>query len=197
MQPDCAVSVVPGPAQDESIRQVLGSLIGERQYELWFRQKTRLVVEDDSLVVYAASPFHQKWLQKQHRPALAQAARLLLGPMARVRFEVDAALSVTVAGSSTELTVASKLRPTALIVADERPLRLAAADEPAAAPLRGGRRFADLSDFVAGSGNELALTAVRQISERPDGAGGPLFIYGPVGMGKTHLLEGLYRAIRR
>ena len=41
------------------------------------------------------------------------------------------------------------------------------------------------------------MTAVRQASERPDGAGGPLFIYGPVGAGKSHLLEGLYREIRR
>jgi chromosomal replication initiator protein len=198
MQPDCVVSVVPDPAQDESIRQVLGSLIGERQYELWFRQKTRLVAEDDALVVYAASPFHQKWLQKKHRPALAQAARLLMGPSARVRFEVDATLSPAGAGGGADLTVAGESRPTALSVADERPLRLAAtAEASAAAPVRGGRRFADLSDFVAGSSNKLALTAVRQIVDRPDGACGPLFIHGPVGMGKTHLLEGLYRAIRR
>ena len=41
------------------------------------------------------------------------------------------------------------------------------------------------------------MTAVRQASERPDGTGGGLFIYGPVGAGKSHLLEGLYREIRR
>jgi chromosomal replication initiator protein len=185
MQPECAVSVVPDPAQDESIRQILAGLIGERHYEQWFRQKTRLAVEDDALVVYAASSFHQKWLQKQHRSSLAQAARLLLGPSARVRFEVDTALSAA----------AASVPPA---TAPDRPSRPGGAREAApAAPVRAGRRFADLCDFVAGPGNELALAAVRQIGDRPEGACGPLFIYGPVGMGKTHLLEGLYRAVRR
>jgi chromosomal replication initiator protein len=43
----------------------------------------------------------------------------------------------------------------------------------------------------------MALTAARQVAERPDGSCGPLFIYGPVGMGKSHLLEGLYCEVRR
>ncbi len=197
MQPECVVSVVPDPAQDESIRQILAGLIGERQYELWFRQRTRLVVEDDVLVVCAASPFHQKWLQKQHRTSLAQAARLLMGPSARLRFEVDTALSPAVAGGAAA-TAGADPPAASLTIAADRPLRLAGTGEAAAAThVRAGRRFADLSDFVAGSCNELALTAVRQIGDRPDGACGPLFVYGPVGMGKTHLLEGLYCAIRR
>ncbi len=198
MQPDCVVSLVQDPLQDESLRQMLASLIGERQFELWFRQKTRLVVENEELVVYAASPFHQKWLQKQHRAPLAQTAQTVLGPSARVRFEVDLALAPTVTTASTELTPPLEAPATTLTVADERPLRLAAAgNAPAPAVVRQGRRFADLGDFVVGQCNELALTAVRQLCERPTGAGGPLFIYGAVGMGKTHLLEGLYREIRR
>jgi chromosomal replication initiator protein len=194
MQPDCVVSVVPDPAQDESIRQVLGSLIGERQYELWFRQKTRLVAEDDALVVYAASPFHQKWLQKQHRSALVQAARIVLGPSARVRFEVDANLSPAAAPAGTALI----LKSATPAFAPDRALRVTmAADASLAAVGRPGRRFANLGDFVVGACNEMALTAVRQVTDRPDATSGPLFIYGPVGMGKTHLLEGLYREVRR
>ena len=77
----------------------------------------------------------------------------------------------------------------------ERPVTVG---EPSAVvPIRQGRRFADLSEFVRGPCNAMALTAARQVCERPDGASGPLFVYGPVGMGKTHLLEGLYRELRR
>ncbi|MGE5192515.1 MAG: chromosomal replication initiator protein DnaA [Deltaproteobacteria bacterium] len=198
MQPDCVVSVVPDSAQDESIRQVLKSLIGERQYELWFRQKTRLVVEEGEVVVYAASPFHQKWLQKQHRAQLAQAARMVLGPSARLRFEVAPEHSPAADAAGTESTPATMPCSPAMAIAAERSGRPAPVSERSAAgPVRQGRRFADLSDFVVGPCNELALTAVRQACERPDGTCGPLFIYGPVGMGKTHLLEGLYREVRR
>lgn len=198
MQPDCVVSLVQDPLQDESLRQMLASLIGERQFDLWFRQKTRLVAENEELVVYAASPFHQKWLQKQHRVPLMQTAQSVLGPSARLRFEVDLELSPAVTTAGTELLPPIEAPAKALTVAAEKPLRLApVAHVPAAAPVRAGRRFADLADFVVGACNEMALTAVRQLCERPNGAAGPLFIYGPVGMGKTHLLEGLYREVRR
>ena len=43
--------------------------------------------------------------------------------------------------------------------------------------------------FVQGKSNNVALAAAKQISEMPDGAYNPLFIYGGVGLGKTHLMH--------
>ncbi len=57
------------------------------------------------------------------------------------------------------------------------------------------RRFADLTDFVTGPGNQLAFTAALQICEQPGGYN-PLVLHGGVGIGKTHLLEGVYRRMR-
>jgi chromosomal replication initiator protein len=187
--------------------------IGERQFDHWFREKTRLAIEPGELVVYAANPFLQKWLQKQHRAALVQAARSLIGPSACVRFDVDATLAIQGQASSIanlaepELPNARgaleassvkhlALRESAAPVATQRPnsQRPGSHSPGSHSP---GRRFADLSEFVVGDCNRLAVTAVRQASERPDGTRGPLFIYGSVGAGKTHLLEGLYREIRR
>src|SRR5262245_31569499 len=151
MQPDRVVSMVQDPAQEESAKEVLTSLIGQRQFDLWFRQKTRLVVENGGLVVYAASPFHQKWLQKQHRASLVQATRVVLGPSAHLRFEVDATLSADGAAALPESTAAVVMQPRAPAPRAEAPrtLRLATASEPApVATVRPGRRFADLRDFV-------------------------------------------------
>jgi chromosomal replication initiator protein len=58
-----------------------------------------------------------------------------------------------------------------------------------------GRRFADLNDFVTGPGNQLAFSAALQICEQP-GSYNPLVLHGGVGIGKTHLLEGVYRRMR-
>jgi chromosomal replication initiator protein len=69
----------------------------------------------------------------------------------------------------------------------------AASATPPAPP--SGRRFADLNDFVAGPGNELAFTAALQVCEQPGGYN-PLVLHGGVGIGKTHLLEGIYRRMR-
>lgn len=71
------------------------------------------------------------------------------------------------------------------------------AASPAASLAAGTRRYADLADLVVGSSNELAVTAALQVSDDPSGKIQPLYLFGGVGCGKTHLLEGIYRRIRR
>ncbi|MEX0727811.1 MAG: chromosomal replication initiator protein DnaA [Planctomycetaceae bacterium] len=59
------------------------------------------------------------------------------------------------------------------------------------------RRAVELADFVVGRSNELAFTAVKQVSELPGARYNPLYLYGGVGIGKTHLLGGLAKELRR
>jgi chromosomal replication initiator protein len=58
------------------------------------------------------------------------------------------------------------------------------------------RRFADFESFVKGSSNQLAWAAADSVVRRP-GELSPLLIYGPTGVGKTHLLEGIWTAVRK
>jgi chromosomal replication initiator protein len=59
-----------------------------------------------------------------------------------------------------------------------------------------GRKYASLASFVVGSSNRLAHTAAKMVTERP-GNPNPLFVHGPTGVGKTHLLEGITSETRR
>ena len=61
---------------------------------------------------------------------------------------------------------------------------------------RNARRYADLTDFVSGTCNEFALSAARQVSLQSGSQFTTLFVHGPVGVGKTHLLEGICREIK-
>ena len=63
-------------------------------------------------------------------------------------------------------------------------------------PPRRGRRFARLEEFAAGQANRLALAAAQTASAQL-GTWSPLTLYGPSGVGKTHLLEGIWSAVKQ
>jgi len=60
----------------------------------------------------------------------------------------------------------------------------------------GRRPFAKLESFIAGAGNRVAAACAAEVAEFP-GRVSPLVIHGPPGVGKTHLLEGIWTAAKR
>lgn len=179
----------------ERVRAELRIRLGERRYRLWCDQEISLQAAGERLIVGVGSPFLLSWMQKQFRQVMAEAAQAVLGPAAHVAFEVDARCSVG-AKTSTESHDRST-RPLAP-PQDRRPSLSTVAT--VAAPEGGGqrvRRLADLADFVAVETNHLPLAAARQVASGSAAPFNPLYVYGGVGLGKTHLLEGICRELRK
>ncbi|MFN0052925.1 MAG: DnaA ATPase domain-containing protein [Planctomycetales bacterium] len=202
----CGDAARGAESRDVEVCRVVTELVGRSAFEHWFQGKTQVLVAGDELTVRAASPFLLKWLQKQFRTPLGQAALQLCGPAGTLRFETGSVVGVGGMAAAGHQTPERAQTPASVRSADQpedpevtpsiASIPIVASDA-VLATRSAGRRFADLADFVVGPGNELAVTAVRQVCGRPDGGGGPLFVYGPVGMGKSHLLEGMHRALRR
>ncbi|MCA9109565.1 MAG: chromosomal replication initiator protein DnaA [Planctomycetaceae bacterium] len=173
----------------------LSANIGERRYANWFQKSTRLEISGDELIVYASSPYLQSWLQREFTGVIRQVAIEVLGPGSRVRLEVDASLSI----AASQATAASVCNNSSNVPSQAEDRHQNKEQGRDAAPRRAAsrRRFSSLSEFIASEANQLALTAARQVAGSPGGALNPLCLYGGVGCGKTHLLEGIYRQVRR
>ncbi len=189
MQPVAVEPTQAGLPVDDAVWEVLKSHVGDRNFHHWFHHKTSLSISNDELTIGVSSPFLLNWMQKQFRDAVQRVAESILGPSARTRFVVDASVS-------------DQVKPRNRQPADaKRKLSTKAANNSAPRKRNGGnnreRRFASLTDFENGPCNEMALIASRQVCEAPGSRFNPLFIHGGVGTGKTHLLEGTYREIRR
>ena len=139
-----------------------------QQFNTWIRP-LRLEHAGDNLVVIAPNRFVLQWVKERFAARIEELATVALGRAPRM----------------------------ALVVADEqeRPLTAPAAAVPA--PV-GGRRSEQASlnpgftfaSFVAGKANQLARAAGLQVAEHPTSYN-PLFVYGGVGLGKTHLIQAI------
>jgi len=187
MQPKPLGSAPDSDGEQAAIRAEIERLVGPKNFDNWFRTAV-LRVDDDTLTVGVSSPFLLNWMQRQFRSDICSATQNTLGASARVSFEVDATIAKRCENSNTKTDRAAGR-------SDES---TRTAKKPAAPPSgRSRRRFADLADFISGKCNELAYTATRQVCAAPGAKFNPLFLYGGVGTGKTHLLEGIYKHIRR
>jgi len=131
----------------------------------WIRPCRLVAVEGDHLRVGAPNKFSRDWLAQNYLDALHQATREVLGGHPRITLIVEEAVSAEPAP----------------------PPRLERA--PGGGTVEGLNPRYTFDAFVVGSSNQFAQAACQAVAELPSRAYNPLFIYGGVGLGKTHLLH--------
>ena len=138
-------------------------------FDTWVRDAELLTYEDGTFVLGVQNAYARDWLDQRLRGNFADVLSRLAGRTVEVRF-------VLWSGDAAEV-----LTPA---VEDSTP-------RPAASNLNARYTF---ESFVVGPGNRLAHAAALAVAENPARAYNPLFLYGGVGMGKTHLLHAVGRA---
>ena len=186
-----------------TVRTALADKVGQERFDLWFGATTRLNYDGRALSIGAPSEFFLEWIRSNFRRHIEMACSDALGHCPAIEFHLDA---VTTRGTNEPMRAAlvhetaSGARPGPRLAALEPLAAAAGPSTPApAAPAALGiekRRFASLDSFVAGDGNRLAITSAEMVIRQP-GQNTPLLLYGPTSVGKTHLLEGIWTAVRR
>jgi len=140
----------------------------EQQFNTWIRP-LQAVEDGGVLKLLAPNRFVVDWLQQHY---IERILELIAG-----------------AGGASEVVVevGSRLPATPIVTTLSPPVRSNAA---AAITTRLNPEFT-FQNFVEGKSNQLARAAATQISENPGKSYNPLFIYGGVGLGKTHLMQAI------
>ncbi|MEM6560214.1 MAG: chromosomal replication initiator protein DnaA [Planctomycetota bacterium] len=175
--------------QQSDLVDAIRGVVGEQRYAVWFSEKnTRMRLRPDMLEMVVANDFIAEWIGKHFVKAITDCAADVLGSALPVTFNVNPRLFEQSAPSSTigrtePGEVAARAVPAVVRRSVPQPTPAAEAKQP--------RLRHDLDSFVVGGANKMAYDCALAVSEFPGGQYNPLFIHGPVGLGKTHLLQGI------
>jgi len=187
-EPDMAGAVRTADATEQvatqwaRIRGRLQADVGDVEYRTWLKQMTLAGIDGEEVTVHLPSRFLRDWVRTHYGEKIT---RLWQQENSAIR-RVDIRVGHTRPGLAESLA--------------EPPV---AAPERVAATVRGTQKAGDerygtldarftFDSFVVGKPNEFAYACARRVAEHPSSAGfNPLFLYGGVGLGKTHLMHAI------
>ena len=148
-------------------------------FKRWFSAVRLVNVSDDSLTFLVPNNIYQFWIESNHMGALQNAIVASVGAPRVVKFAMptEGGTSVVEAVSETPETV----EPEPELTTDGK--------EPGTALGLNPRNTFD--SFVVGPNNEIAHAASLAVAQSPARTYNPLFVYGGVGLGKTHLMQAI------
>jgi chromosomal replication initiator protein len=158
-----------------SVRTKLQQEVGDVEYRTWLKQVSLLGLDGDELTLLLPTRFLRDWVSKEYG-ALIAALWQAQNPNVK---RIDIRAQQPVRGTAPNLAEPN------IVAAPPRP----EARADVAAPL--DQRFT-FETFVVGKPNEFAYACARRVAESPSMPGfNPLFLYGGVGLGKTHLMHAI------
>jgi len=177
-------------AQWARVRARLREEVGEPAYRSWLRSMTLVEMCDGRVRIAVPTRFMRDWVAQQYADRL----RALWNSENPAVTAVEIMLGASAAPAAAN-------EPSEPAPRDTRPEKaeLPGDDKDVGAPL--DLRFT-FENFVVGKPNELAHAAARRVADAAAGASrsvpyNPLFLYGGVGLGKTHLMHAIAWHIRR
>ena len=167
------------------VRRRLRSEYGEVAFENWLNRLDLANLSGDCLVLSAPSRFMRDWVAPRYGDRIRALWRL----------EDPSVKNVDIVVREAEAPNFRANGPTdAVMPVNSIPAGRSVDEEAVDALLDPKLTF---ENFVVGKPNEFAHAAARRVSESDDASFNPLFIYGGVGLGKTHLMQGIAWRLRQ
>ena len=137
-------------------------------YKTWFENTSPTQIDGDSIIISAPNAFAKEWLESRYSSLITDALFQVLGEEMNIKVVIDDAEQLSITQYNRNKRAEVKSPPTTTL----------------------NPKYT-FDSFVIGSSNRFAHAATIAVAEMPSTAYNPLFIYGGVGLGKTHLLQAI------
>lgn len=217
--PSLIATYVRGMNTNELWLAVLGELelsLSKANFTTWFKNTFIASITADEIAIGVPNLFTKAWLEKKYHRDILQSLqhltdqririvsyRLETRPVAPQTVSVDTDTSTALPETPPEPVPSYGQTPTppAVVFSQPVPVEPAAMTPGPVAPGRLGEFSINakytFGNYIVGKQNELAHAAAQAVSGQPGGVYNPLFIYGGVGLGKTHLVQAVGNEIVR
>lgn len=185
---------------DEQLwKAALGQLelrVSQGNFLAWFRGTKIRERQGGTIIVETINPFTYEWLSKKYHTSILGVLQSLDTTIEAVHFTVQSLTSQPRVLKKSSRIVAHKTRPLATPVPARAPtmVRVGQATTTMVAKTNLNPNYT-FDTFVIGPSNEIAHAACRAVADKPGVVYNPLFIYGGVGLGKTHLMQAVGNAV--
>lgn len=166
--------------------------LSAQQFNTWIKP-LRFEHDQDKIKILAPNKFVQQWVKDRFAQKIELLAKELLPQVTKVEFAIRAIKESILPKKEAVLSKALAISPQNN-VADAPPhetTKKSAGGTLKEVKASGLNTQFTFESFVTGKANQLACAAAMQVAENPGKAYNPLFIYGGVGLGKTHLIQAI------
>ncbi|HEY4389999.1 MAG TPA: chromosomal replication initiator protein DnaA [Paenibacillus sp.] len=154
----------------QNILSIINTKLSKPSFDTWFKATKIVSIDDHSIVISAPTTFAVEWLESRYTKLVATTVYEYLDKQVDVSFVIE------------------KSAPPEQPPVYKEPQAPVQTEESISHMLNPKYTF---DTFVIGSGNRFAHAASLAVAEAPARAYNPLFLYGGVGLGKTHLMHAI------
>lgn len=173
---------------------VLGEMelnLSRANFTTWFKNTFISALEEEKIIISVPNTFTKAWLEKKYHKDILQALeKVIQTKIKEILYKVELARRPVVLGNSVDSLTPAASHGFALPKEEHPPKEFKA------------NRFGlnpnyIFETFIVGKNNQLAHAAAKAVAAKPGISYNPLFIYGGLGLGKTHLLQAIGNEIAK
>jgi chromosomal replication initiator protein len=158
-----------------------------QEFDTWLRGTTLIALDGGMATVGTTSPFHKEGLENRYLAPVRRSLGDVVGYPVQVRVVISGGASVARMDLSGSTPIIAQTDEDSYF-GSERAVQLDFSNAMRTGMLNPKYTF---SRFIVGSSNRLAHAACLAVADNPGHSYNPLFLYGGVGLGKTHLLHAI------